>query len=162
MKTSAIISNDGKYRYELRRTWWNWTAPQLVMFIMLNPSTADDVIDDATITRCINYAMAWGYGGLIVGNLFGHRSKDKKQIRKQADPVGKDNDRILLEAALEADMVICAWGNDGKFMDRSRQILSLLRENGINPQMLTMTKQGEPGHPLYLKKNLEPIPLEAE
>ncbi|WP_131822315.1 DUF1643 domain-containing protein, partial [Mycobacteroides chelonae] len=61
----AVISADGLYRYELHRSW---RAGPVVEFIMLNPSTADAEVDDATIRRCIGFAKQWGYGALVVRN----------------------------------------------------------------------------------------------
>src|ERR1700731_337339 len=112
MRTSAIIYPCGHYRYELRRVW-DETKP-FVLFIGLNPSTADEKEEDNTSRICINYAKRWGYGGLLMGNLFAYRSTDQKALRSVPDPVGPDNDVWLGKLQSEADLVICAWTKSGK------------------------------------------------
>ena len=67
MIKDAILSEDRKYRYILSRTWDD-TKPT-VLFIGLNPSTADEETDDSTIRKCINYAKCWGYGKILMANL---------------------------------------------------------------------------------------------
>ncbi|MDD3030625.1 MAG: DUF1643 domain-containing protein [Alphaproteobacteria bacterium] len=155
MKTSATLSTCGRYRYELRRVWDE--AKPLVLFIGLNPSTADEEREDNTSRVCINYAKRWGYGGLLIGNLFSYRSTDQKVLRHVSDPVGPENDAWLKRLQSEASLVVCAWTKAGKFMGRSQHVLSFLN----NPHCLVQGKEGYPGHPLYKRADLLPIPLEA-
>lgn len=93
MDKGAIISGCGKYRYSLWRTW-DKKLPK-VMFIMLNPSTADAYEDDPTIRRCINFAKSWGYGGIVVGNLFAYRATNPKKLILIDDPSGSANHHYL-------------------------------------------------------------------
>lgn len=86
MKSEAILSVDRKYRYVLTRTW-DETLPN-IMFVGLNPSTADETTDDPTIRRCINFAKSWGYGGLYMVNLFAYRSTNPNNIRIVDNPIG--------------------------------------------------------------------------
>jgi hypothetical protein len=152
MKTSAVISSCKQYRYELRRVW-DGTKP-FVLFIGLNPSTADENNDDNTSRVCINYAKRWDYGGLLIGNLFGYRSRDKEALRQVPDPVGPENDVWLRKLQSEADLVVCAWTKAGAFMGRSQRVLSLLKE----PYCLIQLRDGYPGHPLYKRADLKPTP----
>ena len=87
MLKAAILSEDRKYRYVLLRTWDE--AKPAVLFIGLNPSTADEEDDDPTILKCINYAKTWGYGKILMVNLFALRSTDPSILIHAADPVGK-------------------------------------------------------------------------
>lgn len=153
MKTSAVISPCGKYRYELRRVWDE--ARPLVLFVCLNPSTADAEVEDNTSRVCINYAKRWGFGGLLVGNLFAYRSTDQSVLYLASDPVGPENDEYLQRLQSEAALVVCAWSNTGAYRDRDKQVLAYLK----NPYCLVQLKSGRPGHPLYKPANLQPIPL---
>ena len=90
MKTDAKLSECRKYRYALWRTW-DETKPH-VMIIGLNPSTADETKDDPTITRCINFAKSWGYGGVCMANLFAYRATEPTVMKGSTDPVGTEND----------------------------------------------------------------------
>lgn len=154
MKKSAVISACQKYRYRLDRQW-DPHMPKLA-FLMLNPSTADADLDDPTIRRCISFAKDWGYGGIVVGNLFAMRATNPKELRIPGqDPIGCDNDRHLMEIVRECQLVVCAWGVNGLMGGRDRQVLSLLHEYPL--YALKVTQTGHPSHPLYLKKELKPI-----
>ena len=85
-KAGAEFSKDRKYRYRLWREW-NKTKPA-VLFVMLNPSTADELVLDSTVSRCLSFAKEWGYGRLEVANLFALRATDPKELNKVEDPVG--------------------------------------------------------------------------
>ncbi|MFM7603117.1 MAG: DUF1643 domain-containing protein [Pseudanabaena sp.] len=148
MKKGAVIDKTGFYRYSLWREW-DIDKPKVV-FIMLNPSKADASIDDPTLRRCINFAKSWGFGSLIVVNLFAYRTASPLELKKVDDPVGKQNDRYLKKAIKSADRVVVAWGNNGKLMQRDRLVLELLSKRNIQPYCLGITKAGYPRHPLYV------------
>lgn len=147
----ATISSCGTYRYFLSRFWDGEKPP--VLFIMLNPSTADGKEDDATIRKCLKFSKSWGFGGLHVVNLFAFRATDKSEIRKQRDPIGYGNDDYVLEQAefvtRAGGKVVCAWGTDGTLLGRDEKVLELLKDFRLHA--VHVTKDGHPGHPLYLK-----------
>ena len=152
-KSGAVFSDCRKYRYALWRMW-NEHKP-IAMIIGLNPSTADQTRNDPTITRCINFASSWGYGGVCVTNLFGFRATAPTELKAHHDPIGKENDAWVHEMAKGAAITVAAWGNHGKFLNRSLEILpSLDRLHCIK-----LNKSGEPAHPLYLKAELKPFPM---
>ena len=153
MHKSAIISACGNYRYELKRIWDN--DKPWVLFVCLNPSTADAKQEDNTSRVCINYAKRWGYGGLVIANLFAYRSTDKTALYRIADPVGPENDEHLQRLSKQAVETVCAWSDAGAFMARDTAVLPLLK----SPKCLTKLKSGRPGHPLYKSKDLTPTPL---
>jgi len=153
MQKSAIISECGMYRYELKRIWDD--SKPWVLFICLNPSTADHEEEDNTSRVCINYAKRWGYGGLVIANLFAYRSTDKSVLYQVSDPVGPENDQHLQRLSEEAVETVCAWTDDGAFMKRDLAVLLILK----SPKCLTKLKSGRPGHPLYKSKELKPTPL---
>ncbi|MDO5529760.1 MAG: DUF1643 domain-containing protein [Paracoccus sp. (in: a-proteobacteria)] len=148
----AIYSDCGAYRYLLTR---DWGAGPRVAFVMLNPSTADERANDATIERCQRRAATMG-GGLIVVNLFGFRATRPADLKAAADPVGTDNDAVLLEALRKADRIICGWGFHGAHQGRGEQIAKMLRAEGLALLQLGLTKDGHPRHPLYLSYRIEP------
>lgn len=152
MKTSAILSACGAYRYRLERSW-NDDLPA-VAFIMLNPSTADALQDDPTIRRCIGFAKSWGFGSLIVGNLFALRSTSPAALYYNPFPIGPDNNAHLREIAIRASLVVCAWGNHGLFQERGRYVAEML--NHGNLAALKVTGKGQPGHPLYVAAATQP------
>lgn len=157
MKKGACISPCTKYRYWLYREWDN--QKRSCLFIMLNPSTADDKKDDPTIRRCIAYAQGFGYGSLYVVNLFALRATNKAEIQKTENPIGPENDQWIEQLSKKADCIIAAWGNDGKYLNRSQEILKKLSQEGHIVYCLKVSKHNEPCHPLYLKKESVLIPL---
>jgi len=107
---SAVISADGVYRYRLER---RWTSGPTVAWIMLNPSTADADTDDPTLRRISVFSRAWGFGRLIVANLYALRATDPAQLWTAPDAVGPDNDRHVADA-VSCHEVIVAWGANAK------------------------------------------------
>ena len=150
----TILSPCRTYRYSLWREFDDVANQDYAMFIGLNPSTADEVNDDATITRCIAFAKSWGYGALCMVNLFAYRATVPADMLAAVDPVGPDNDAQLVELARNAGVVVAAWGTNGTHLGRDQAV----REMIPNLHCLRKTKHGHPGHPLYLPKNLVPFP----
>ena len=157
MESRAVISNSGLYRYELHREWDKKKGK--VLFIMLNPSTADGNEDDLTTIRCINFAKKWGYGGLMIGNIYPFRAKRPKDLRKWTNNCGREEYKALFEnmdyvrdMARQADVVICAWGcNHPGMPDWVEELGDLhyleLCDDGLTPK-----------HPLgNLSKDLVPL-----
>jgi len=126
------------------------------MFLMLNPSTADEMKNDATVERCQRRAIKMGYGGLHVGNIFAWRSTDPTVLPKLTDPIGPDNDEAILLAAKKAGIVICGWGKHGKLLDRGEHVLKMLLQHGIKPHALMINDDGSPQHPLYIGYDVKP------
>lgn len=152
--SGAQFSRCRRWRYLL---WRRWDATKPVAnFLMLNPSTADELKLDPSCTRARNYAERWGYGGLIVTNIFGWRATDPKVMKSVKDPVGRGNDAAILRAAREAKLVVCAWGNHGEHLGRGSEVLSLLGKQNIELHLLKLNGNGHPAHPLYLPQSLSP------
>ncbi len=151
---TAWFSPDGQYRYRLDRRWSD-AAPLLI--VMLNPSTADAFVNDPTIVRCVRYARRWGAGGLTVLNLFALRSTDPRALRQHADPIGPANDLAIADALDTVTEYACvaAWGSHGNLHGRGRAVARMLREHrgASGVYCLATTKDGHPGHPLYLRSD---------
>ena len=154
--SSAIFSDDMAYRYALHRMWE--LGHGLVVFVMLNPSTADAHKNDPTVERCERFAKGWGYASLAVVNLFGLRSTDPKALYDHPDPVGPENDMHLRMHANLANLIVCAWGNHGG--RRAATITQLLRDDGNVLHCLGRNKTRQPVHPLYQPKSAMPIIFE--
>lgn len=154
MITSACFSPCRKYRYSLIREWGGLFSNNLsIMFIGLNPSTADATLDDPTIRREINFAKAWGYSGLYKVNLFGYRSTDPKKLKDVEDPIGPENDDYIINIGKsnKVGRIVAAWGTLGTFKNRDKTVKAFFDEI----YHLGLTKDGHPKHPLYLSKNTQ-------
>ena len=153
-QAGATFSPCRRWRYLLWRRWEE--AKPVANFLMLNPSTADEVKLDPTCARARDYAERWGYGALIVTNIFAFRNTNPNQMKAARDPVGPGNDAAIVKAARDSALVVCAWGNHGSFLERSLAVRALLNKSKIKPHVLRVNANGEPAHPLYLPGKLKP------
>ena len=151
---TASYSTDLLYRFRLSRIW-DTQLPRCA-FLMLNPSTATELVLDPTVTRCMRAAQSWGYGSAEIINLFGYRATDPSQLRHVKDPVGVGNDIAILAAAADAELVVAAWGVHGAFGAREDHVVDLLAGKGFQLSCLGVTKSGAPRHPLYLPSGIIP------
>ena len=150
MKRSAHFSDDGRYRYSLRREW----APgeQGIGWVMLNPSTADATTDDPTIRRVVAFSSGWGYGWCEVINLFALRATDPRALVRAADPVGPTNDAFLVEWIRSRATLVAAWGVVPlPLKDRVGRLLELAAARPL--ACLGMTRDGSPRHPLHMARD---------
>lgn len=156
MEMKANFSDCRKYRYTLKRIWDKKKGN--VLFISLNPALAKEKENNSTNIRGITFARDWGYGGVVFCNLFAYRIKSSKELEKIKNPTGKENDKFLIRETKKAKLVIFSWGNKGKIMNRNKSVIKLL--SGLSDfYCLGITKQIEPKHILYLKRNTKPIKL---
>ena len=148
----ALYSSCGTWRYGLERRW----APGgTVLFVMLNPSTADALHNDPTIARCERRARAMGYGALRVANLFAFRATRPVDLRAAPDPVGPETDALLRAWAGEAALVVAGWGIHGTLADRARAVAAWLPAGCCH---LGLTRDSHPRHPLYVGYDTRPQP----
>ena len=158
MRGWASFDETGMYRYTLHRRWGGADARR-ICFCLLNPSTADARVLDPTLTRCVRYAQAWGFGAMEVVNIFALRSPDPRGLREASDPVGPGNDRAIRRAAGRCEMLVAGWGNahnvHRSLGARAGSVRSLL-QGIVEIRCLGVTGAGEPKHPLYLRADLRP------
>lgn len=154
-----------EYRYRLNRLlpMCNLFAAEsryVCLFIMLNPSTATATMDDPTIRRCMGFAKSWDMVRLEVVNLFAARATKPADLKQFDDPVGPNNDGEIINALWDADRIICAWGTNGSYRHRDREVIKLVREHGRVPaEALGLTAGGHPRHPLYLPASAKPFQI---
>lgn len=155
-EAGAVFSDCEKYRYRLWRGWEQGHGRCL--FIMLNPSTATELVLDNTIRRCMGYAKDWGYAGIEICNLFAYRATKPADMKKQVHPIGLANNEILKAMAMVTDQeggqIICAWGAEGKYLGRGLAVAEMLSEYPL--YYLALNDDGSPKHPLYQPKDLQP------
>lgn len=156
-KFATITGPNDCYRYQLSRVW-DYNKP-FCLWCMLNPSTADGKVDDATIRKCERFAFLWGCGGIIVVNLFAYRSRHPRMLLAAPlsidptrggypNPVGPENDLYIKTAAEACEYAVMGWGALPFAVPQARRIPQMLV--GRRPQCLGYTKTGEPRHPLML------------
>lgn len=155
LETFANFSPDRTYRYALGRRF-SMLSDRLLVFIGLNPSTANENQDDPTIRRCVGFAKREGCGGIVMLNLFAYISSDPAEMMRQSDPVGPDNDRIIKSFDGLGHTFVACWGH-WDFADRSAAVMKLISQPMF---CLGVTKDGKPKHPLYLPADARLIMIE--
>jgi hypothetical protein len=147
----ATLSTCGTYRYLLGRRWGTG-AP--ILWVCLNPSTADADVPDPTVTRIKGFSRSWGYGAFELVNLFAYRATRPNALRGATAIVGPGNDAAITAAAVRSMRVVVAWGNPGAAVpDRVAEVVALLPDPIW--QLGTLTQLGQPRHPLYLPASIE-------
>lgn len=160
MIRDAII--EGDHRYSLTREW-DITNEKRTLFIMLNPSTADEQQDDMTTRRCINFAKRWGCGSLEICNLFSYRTTYPKDLHAlpYSEIIGEKNRYYLEKAFKEATIIVVAWGKHGKLHKQSTHIHHFLKQWSHEYEKtiycLGFLKNKEPRHPLYAPAETEKL-----
>lgn len=165
----------GPYRYWLSRHWE--PSCESVVWVLLNPSIADGEREDPTLSRVINFSKAWGYGGLVVVNLFAYVATDPLDLLLPGrEIVGPRTDDYLHNELARGHATILAWGaRGGHYPARVDEVLELVRAGDesrvrLRDQMrrgksggvqcLGTTAAGHPKHPLYLKAATHLRPFE--
>lgn len=152
----AALSRCWRYRYLLWRIWD--PALPIWSFGMLNPSTADHLKLDPTVSRCCNRAQRGGAGGLVVCNLFAWRDTDPRNMKLAQEPVGAMNDQAIRIAVEHSAVNVAAWGAHGTHRGREHAVRQMLAGHSVPLHALAFTSAGHPRHPLYLEAGVQPQP----
>jgi len=150
LASGARFSGCRHYRHLLWRSW----APErgAITFIGLNPSTADADRDDPTIRRCRTFADDWGYGALIMVNLFDYRATRPSDLKRKRAPRSRCNDAVVIDSCRAAERIVAAWGGHGTHRDRARDVRRQLDAAGLSAGCFGIGGHGEPLHPLYQRR----------
>jgi hypothetical protein len=162
---SAQVSDCGRYRYTLTRTWA--IGGEILVYAMLNPSKADALIDDHTILRCVGLAQAKKYSGLIAVNMYPYRATSPKDLEEFIKTVStseyiemdRRNYEVIAQSIFRRDLVL-AWGADPLATSwRAEKIRAIwaARENEVGAvyRFGELTHKRQPRHPLYVKNDVE-------
>lgn len=154
------FSNNRRYRYTL----WRETGEQgesYVQFIGLNPSTADETVNDPTVKRCMGFAHDWGFRWMVMTNVFAYRATDPREMKAQSNPWGTcgegDHGNLywLQQCAAGADLVVAVWGVHGSYLGGDVSVRGALKD--VSLRCFGKTKDGHPKHPLYLRRDSQLI-----
>ena len=129
-------------------------------FIGMNPSTADENVDDPTVQGCMARARAWGFGAAVMLNAFAYRATDKRRLLEVVDPIGPGNDADILRLSAAAGVVVVGWGQPPPALrGRGPALAVKLRAAGIAPMCFAINADGSPKHPLYVRRDAPLIPF---
>ena len=155
LRSEAVYSPCGTWRYRLSRTWDE--SGSRAALVLLNPSTATEAANDPTVARVERFARDWGHGGFDLMNLFAFRATRPADLIAAAEPVGPETDALLCALA-PGRPVICGWGRHGRHAGRGPAVEGILRRAGMSLMALAVNADGSPRHPLYLPAGLVPRP----
>lgn len=157
IEKTAVLSDDELYRYALTRRWGPGELG--VLWIMLNPSTADATVDDPTIRRCMGFTKTWGYDHLAVVNLYALRATKPIHLLHHPEPVGQMNDSTIRDFVEDGsyELIIAAWGSHLCHDGRDKAVLEEFTP-GYFFDCLGTTMSGAPRHPLYVRGDRPSLP----
>jgi hypothetical protein len=164
--STAVFSDCERFRYRLTRTWDE--ALPGIAYLMLNPSTADERVNDPTIERCQRRAIASGYGSMTIANIFPIRETDSKKLARIQDLIGDIGlaNQAIVDAVMNSSITICGWGKHHLEATKSRvnDVRDLLYTNYLDNRLycLKINKDGSPQHPLYVAYETEPMRYKVE
>lgn len=150
IKTEAHFSEDGKYRYLLKKEW-NKTKKK-AMVIMKNPSDAGELLLDHTTMFVINNLVRLGYGSVEILNLYPRINARTFAEMEEDEEAIKTNDSRMESSAARADTIVLAWGSgcssSKKATERQQTVLKLL-EKHKDKLVVIEAENGRTGfHPL--------------
>lgn len=151
MTNACTFSPCRRYRYTLEHVMDPLLPPRRVMWIGLNPSTADEQQLDPTLRRIRGFSQAWGFTAFVMTNVFAYRATRPEDMKAQKDPVGVDNDLWLERMAGDCEVVVAAWGKHGAHAGRAEDVVKKL-SSLPRPGLLCLGTNGDgsPKHPLYV------------
>lgn len=163
MIRDARFSHCGAFRYTLSRVWDRALPP--LLFVMLNPSTADAQTDDPTIRRCIGFARRLGFGAAHVVNVFAYRATDPRELARVGWPQGDRNEFEVLCSAAEVvkrdGAIVAAWGAHARGRPETDRMYRTLA--AVAPvYALRLLRDGTPAHPLMLPYSCQLQPYRPE
>lgn len=149
MNNECQFSPCWKYRYTLEHVMEPLLPTRRIMWIGLNPSTADEANLDPTLRRIRAFSLAWGFTSFVMTNLFAFRATQPSEMLRQQDPVGPENDMYLFGVAQRCETVVACWGTIGRRNQRDEAVLALL---GAERKVFCLGTNGglTPKHPLYV------------
>ena len=149
--SGAVLDNDRKHRFLL---WRFWNDSPRMLFIGLNPSTANELSDDPTVRRLCGFAQGWGYGGLYACNLFSQVTPNPKELLPETRNHGANIPAIQMAAKLVV-VTVCGWGDGIKEVPEGGSRAWAVHKILESPMCWGLTASGNPKHPLYLPGDTE-------
>lgn len=132
--------------------WRLWDDRPRMLFVGLNPSTANELQDDPTIRRLCGFAQSWGYGGLYVCNVFSQVTPYPKDLLPETAIHAGDTHAIKMAVEL-TDLAVCGWGNGIEKAPYGQARANTIKGYLRAPMCFGLTSRGSPKHPLYLAKD---------
>jgi len=149
--SGAILDQKRAYRFLI---WRFWDGSPRVLFIGLNPSTANECSDDPTLRRCVSFARSWGYGGMYLCNVFSFITPDPSLLTKENAFHEANPPAINMARALSV-LTVLVWGDGIEIAADGLRVAKRVAETSEAPMCFGLTKKGNPRHPLYLKGDVE-------
>lgn len=151
----ATFSDCGQYRPLLWRDWEGALKAGHVLWIGMNPSTADGDVDDPTVRRECDFTSSWGYGAYRKCNVMDFRATQPKALcLPGVAPRCEINLDVIAEQARAAQIVVLAFGSLHKKLSHCGvEVVDTLKGHGTKMWCLGLTGNGSPRHPLYLRKD---------
>lgn len=149
----AVFSADGRHRPLMRRWLGDAFPDRHLLFIGMNPSTADAIVNDPTCAREWTFTLREGFSGMVKANVGDWRATDPKMLLAPGVVVSSpDNLPTIRAAAARADKVILCHGKLNRALaPAGRALVDALTGDGVHLWCFGTNADGSPKHPLYLR-----------
>ena len=154
--SGAAFDQHRAYRFIL---WRFWNDSPRVLFIGLNPSTANEINNDPTIRRCIGFAQKWGYGGMYFCNLYSFVSTEPKLL-SSVEAIHSANIPAITMADSLSVLTVVAWGDGVELVENGKSVAEHIKKLIEPSRCFGLTQKGNPKHPLYLPGDAELVEYE--
>lgn len=154
--SGAVFDHTNRYRFLL---WRLWDERPRVLFVGLNPSTANELSDDPTVRRLMRFAESWDYGGFYLCNVFGYCTAYPEELFS-SQALHKANKPAILMANSLTVASVAMWGDGIEKVENGRSIAEHIKELVAPSFCFGLTQKGNPKHPLYLPNDAELVELE--
>lgn len=150
IEVEILHSDDGKYRYILKKVW-NKELP-MVTVLTLYPANNKLIESDLTTMLITNNVYQLGYGGFFNVNLFPRVFTGKREYKSD-----KYNDDCILECVKNSEIVVIACGsliyNNKKVRKRYNELEVILKNSKKNVKLVSLTDVNKENiyHPLSPK-----------
>lgn len=153
VKGDAMFSDDGRYRTLMRRWLGDAFPDRYLLFIGMNPSTADATVNDPTCGREWTFARREGFDAMVKANVGDYRATHPKMLLEPGVVASShDNLPAIRRAAADAGKVIVCHGKLNRALaPAGAALVEALRSDGVDLWCFGTNADGSPKHPLYLR-----------
>jgi hypothetical protein len=158
------LEKEPLYRYAFAQWWGAGTPSRMVAWVLLNPAPGDtDGRARPVLQGCLDRARRWSFSGLVIVNLFAYRTRNPEELDPDSAE-GPHNDASIRAVTEACGLTMTAWGDGTEEWRRHRaaMVLPMLRDpHCLEVAGKTLTRFGQPLHPLYKPLDAPRVPLPA-
>lgn len=157
---ALFVGDRDEHRLELWRIWGD--PKPFVLWIGMNPSTAEADVDDNTVRIEQRFSREWGFAAYCKTNVMSYRvTNPAGLLQPGVNPADQRNLDIILGLAQQAGTVVLTIGSlPPRLRPYGETVVRVLANAGIQMKCLGVTADGSPRHVRGLPARAEPQPFD--